>query len=126
MRFRLTSLATLFLLAACTPPANYAPDALLFGPNEPIRRGTAAASQMFTDMFGSATFKDVSLKTDDFLVSGDLAIQSGTYAWTVAPKKGKETKDNGKYVSVWQKQADGSWKMIRDIFNTDVPLPAAK
>jgi ketosteroid isomerase-like protein len=28
--------------------------------------------------------------------------------------------DSGKYLTVWQKQADGGWKIIRDINNTDI------
>ena len=29
--------------------------------------------------------------------------------------------DSGKYVVAWQKQADGGWKITRDILNTDIP-----
>jgi len=29
--------------------------------------------------------------------------------------------DNGKYLTVWKKQADGSWKVLFDMFNTDMP-----
>jgi hypothetical protein len=27
-------------------------------------------------------------------------------------------------VEIWKKQRDGSWKVIVDIFNSDVPAPA--
>jgi len=38
---------------------------------------------------------------------------------TVTPKGGKLTHDKGKYLTVWKKQADGSWKIYRDINNSD-------
>ena len=37
--------------------------------------------------------------------------------------------DHGKYVEVWNKQADGKWKAVADIFNSDLPVatpPAPK
>jgi hypothetical protein len=32
--------------------------------------------------------------------------------------------DNGKYMTVWKKDLDGSWKIAADMFNTSLPLPA--
>jgi hypothetical protein len=29
--------------------------------------------------------------------------------------------DKGKYLTVWKKQADGSWKVLFDMFNSDLP-----
>lgn len=42
---------------------------------------------------------------------------------TMTPKtgKGKPMSDKGKYIVVLQKQADGSWKIVRDISNSDLP-----
>jgi ketosteroid isomerase-like protein len=62
-----------------------------------------------------------SFHSHDLIVSGDYAIKTGAYEMTVQPKKGKAMHDVGKYVSVWKKQPDGSWKMVRDVFNSDLP-----
>jgi len=35
-------------------------------------------------------------------------------------------KDNGKYITIYQHQSDGSWKIARDIWNSDQPLPGTK
>ncbi len=56
--------------------------------------------------------------------SGDLAYLSGTYDLTLNDAKGKPVKDRGKYVEVWKKQADGTWKTVADIWNSDPPSPA--
>jgi ketosteroid isomerase-like protein len=29
--------------------------------------------------------------------------------------------DRGKYLAVWKKQADGSWKIEADMWNSDLP-----
>ena len=56
--------------------------------------------------------------------SGDLACVSGIYEETTIDASGKPVKDRGKYVAVWQKQADGKWKCGTDIWNSDLPAPA--
>ena len=51
--------------------------------------------------------------------SGDLAYETGTYDFATTDKKDKTTDEKGKYVVVWKKQADGSWKAAVDIDNPD-------
>jgi len=41
---------------------------------------------------------------------------------TVQPKTGRPMDDVGKCITIWKKQPDGEWKMIRDIFNSDMAL----
>jgi len=36
-------------------------------------------------------------------------------------QKGNPATEKGKYLTVWKKQADGSWKVIEDMFNSDLP-----
>ena len=33
--------------------------------------------------------------------------------------------DFGKYATIWKKQPDGSWKVVLDIVNSDVPVTEA-
>jgi len=49
--------------------------------------------------------------------SSDLAYEYGTYDLKTEAKKGKVADEKGKYVVVWKKQADGSWKAVADIDN---------
>jgi ketosteroid isomerase-like protein len=50
--------------------------------------------------------------------SGDLAYEIGDYSLTFSDKKGKPLTTKAKYVVVWGKQADGSWKVLVDAPNT--------
>jgi ketosteroid isomerase-like protein len=56
--------------------------------------------------------------------SGDLGWSTGTYILSTSVS-GPAANDRGKYVVVWKKQQDGSWKCIADIFNSDLPPAAA-
>ena len=101
---------------------NYAPDAILMMPNAPAWSGIEGIRAGGKAFFDQVTISDVKFQTTDVKVAGDLAIETGTIEMTVTPKKGgKAMTDKGKYLTVWQKQADGSWKVIRDINNSDLP-----
>jgi ketosteroid isomerase-like protein len=56
---------------------------------------------------------------------GDLAYSMGTYEGTMNDAKGKPVTDRGKYVTVWEKQPDGKWNVVADIYNSDLPAPEA-
>ncbi|HZP22290.1 MAG TPA: DUF4440 domain-containing protein [Terriglobales bacterium] len=99
-----------------------APDGAIFAPNAPAAQGDAAFRNMAAEMF---KLPDVKLSWTPTLVeaakSGDLGFSSGTYEFSFKDPSGKTIDDKGKYVTVWKKQADGSWKVVRDIFNSDLP-----
>jgi ketosteroid isomerase-like protein len=56
--------------------------------------------------------------------SGDLAYVSGTYEEAMTDASGKPVKDRGKYVEIFKKQAYGTWKVVADIWNSDLPASA--
>jgi len=84
----------------------------------------AVGRENIVKMFGAMSSMNVTnmkLEIHDVVASGDLAVETGHYEWTLTPPKGKPTTDKGKYVVAWRKQPDGSWKLFRDIFNNDAP-----
>jgi ketosteroid isomerase-like protein len=50
-----------------------------------------------------------------------LAYTSGTTEATFKDASGETASFKGKYLTVWKKQADGSWKVLYDMFNSDLP-----
>jgi uncharacterized protein (TIGR02246 family) len=51
---------------------------------------------------------------------GDMVYSEGTYTMTMTDAKSKKPKtDKGKYLTVYMKQPDGSWKAVADTFNSD-------
>jgi ketosteroid isomerase-like protein len=54
----------------------------------------------------------------DMAVSGDLGYTYGNYVFKSKNKEGKIVSSYGKYMSVWKKQKDGSWKVVVDMGNS--------
>lgn len=100
--------------------ANYADDAVVMMPGTKAMVGKAAIDAGMKGMFQAMDMKNFQPKTTDVLVQGDVAIESGTMTYEAGPKGGKLAADTVKYLTVWKKQSDGSWKIIRDINNTDI------
>jgi ketosteroid isomerase-like protein len=54
----------------------------------------------------------------DMAASGDLGYTYGNYIFKSKNKEGKIVSSYGKYMSVWKKQKDGSWKVAVDMGNS--------
>jgi uncharacterized protein (TIGR02246 family) len=100
----------------------YSDDAVVMPPNAPsaTTRETirSAWKEMLTTPGAAISWKATKVEVAK---SGDLACVSGTYEETMTDASGKSAKDHGKYVEVWEKQADGTWKCGADIWNSDLP-----
>jgi ketosteroid isomerase-like protein len=103
----------------------YANDALVMPPNaaaattkETIR---SAWKEMLTTPGAAISWKATKVEVAK---AGDLAYVTGTYEETTTDASGKPAKDRGKYVEIFKKQADGTWKVVADIWNSDLPASA--
>ena len=107
--------------------AEYVADPVRFPPNAPALVGKTAAdafnhaSPKFSAFDGTVTF---------VTGKGDMAVASGNYNVSVPAGKdaaGKATpavNDEGKFMQLLTKQDDGTWKIARDIWNSNLPSPA--
>ncbi len=97
----------------------YADDAVLLEPNGPIASGKEAFRKSWTALVTGPQYVGLAFGSTKVNVAqaGDVAWDVGTYALTTKDKDGKATTENGKYVEVWQKQVDGSWKVEVDSYN---------
>jgi ketosteroid isomerase-like protein len=101
--------------------AEYTENAVFMPPNQPAVEGRAAIRAWLAGFPPMSAF---SLTVLDIDGRGDLAYERGTYALTMAASgKTPAMSDHGKYLAVRRRQADGSWLMSADMFNSDVPLP---
>lgn len=102
--------------------AFYAEDGSVLMPNAPLFTGKpaikGALKPMMEDPNFSLTFTPA--KVD---ASQNLAYTQGTYKMTFSDIRGNKFEDEGKYLTVYRKQADGNWKAVEDTMMSDLPLP---
>lgn len=104
----------------------YSDDALILPPNMPSLQGKQQARAMWQGMFSVPGFGGGWKATKvEVARSGDLGYVTGTYELSETDARGKPMVDKGKYLEIWKKQADGSWKCVADMFNTDLSSMAA-
>jgi uncharacterized protein (TIGR02246 family) len=95
-------------------------------PDAPPNVGRNAIFNNISAAMDLFAFEDMQINIDEVLVAGDLAIARGLYTVTYVPLDGSDPIPvDGKYTTTFQQQADGSWKIYRDIFNSNVPPAAA-
>jgi uncharacterized protein (TIGR02246 family) len=100
----------------------YEDDAVSLPSYESMWRGKDAILEGNKKDFESGIkYHDFNAKTTDVFGSGDITYEIGTYELSFTlPSMATEMKDHGKYLNIWQKQSDGSWKLRADTWNSDV------
>ena len=102
---------------------HYADDATLMMPDAPIIMGKDAIRPALKDMMSDKNLAlSFTTTTAQVAKSGDYAYTQGTYSMTSTnPRTKKVVAEKGKYLTVYKKQSDGTWKAIEDIDNADAP-----
>ncbi len=95
--------------------ADYTEDCAMLAPNQSTVRGRQAIETLFKG-FIDEVGGTVSHEIVEVAEAGDLAYQWGTYTL-----ESGEVSDAGQLVEIFNRQADGSWKIRLSIFNSDNP-----
>jgi uncharacterized protein (TIGR02246 family) len=101
-----------------------AEDASGLYPGAGTLNGKAAIKAAFAPYFADPNFS-LTWESTRAMASkgGDMVYSQGTYTMTMTnPKTKKPMTDKGKYLTVYTKQTDGSWKAVADTFNSDSPM----
>jgi ketosteroid isomerase-like protein len=104
---------------------HYAPNVVMMNPGEPAVSGTQAAQTAINETFKDPNFSLI-FSADRVEVSkgGDMAYSQGHFTESQTdPTTHAKVTGAGSYVTVYEKQADGSWKAVADIASAG---PASK
>lgn len=94
----------------------YADDAVFIGEDGKAASGKDAISAGFKEFLADPAMKiEYTPGAKTFSGSGDMAYSTASYTETITdPKTKKPVTLTGTNLSVWRKQADGSWKLVAD------------
>lgn len=96
------------------------PDGVQLPPGRPAFEGKSAILGSVTAQLGATEFEDFTIMNKEVEVSGNLGFARGNYSFKGTPKAGGDTMEfAGKYLTIFKRQADGSWKIYRDCFNSN-------
>lgn len=91
-------------------------------PSAPIATGKDAIAKLIASHF-AIHYSKLTWHPNSVGVarSGELGYTSGTYELSFKDASGKTIADKGKYLIVWKKYPDSTWKVLFDMSNSDLP-----
>jgi len=92
----------------------YEPGARLLPPGAAVITGEDAVREFFEKRFAGGSDGGVleTVRMDDY---GDVAVEEGRYG----RRAGEQLLDSGKYLAVFRRQPDGTWRWATDMWNSD-------
>ena len=97
-------------------------DVVLMPPGGSTLSGREAARPLMEDFFGAFDIQIETLSLEEIVVAGDWAFVRDTYVSRLTPKSGGDTaRARGKNVWILRRQADGLWKVARNMWNSSDP-----
>ena len=101
-----------------------ADDVVTMPPNEAAIYGKPAFGSWSERFYSQFTIERFDHSQEQIVVAGDWAFEDWTVSMTVAPKgDGDAVSEEVKGIHIYHKQSDGSWRIVRDIWNSDNPVP---
>lgn len=92
-------------------------------PGAPAKIGKKEISSIMKPHFDEFHLNIAIKSIDDIRVFGDMGLTRCTYTLKLIPKAGGQPIDampDGKALTLYEKQSDGSWKIAYDCFNSNV------
>jgi ketosteroid isomerase-like protein len=104
----------------------YADDVWVFPPNEQPFQGPNTALDFFRRSYDQG-FRNFQITTTGLDRQGSMAYETGIYSgeFPTPGQPGGVTRDNGKYVQIWKRNARGEWRTHFVMWSSNNPPPAA-
>ena len=96
----------------------YTADTILMAPNYGRIRGRRAVAGLWQRFF-DAGVSDLKLRTLELEAKETQASEVGLFSLTAPDGKGGRVTGNGKYIILWRREGDGTWRLNRHIWNND-------
>ena len=107
----------------------WADDGVLMPQSAPAVIGKEQIREAMKLLFDQWTLDVATTSIEDAKVYGDLGLTHYKFTLDMTPKAGGETIHvvrDGKALTLYERQSDGSWKIVYDCFNSNVPPTSEK
>jgi uncharacterized protein (TIGR02246 family) len=95
-------------------------DCIKMGPGKPAVFGKAAIDKRKRAGYQKADVESQIINVEEARVAGEWGFARGTFTATEKSKKdGAVAHADGKFLTIFKKQVDGSWKIFRDCYNSN-------
>ena len=93
----------------------YTADAVFVSPDGTATKGRAAIEQLYRDRFAkSGPALETKIVSEELMLDGDFAYERGRGSITRRVREERVT-DWARFLTVWQRQAEGGWKIFRNV-----------
>ena len=99
-------------------------DGIQMPPDAPTNTGKGQINDVMKPVFDQMNLNMTIHTIDETKVFGDLGLTRCTYSLELIPKEGGETVNampDGKALTLYERQSDGTWKIKYDCFNSNIP-----
>lgn len=92
-------------------------DGIAYPPDAEALVGREALQQMLAASYPQMTIEDFAVHSREIEPSGGTAYEVTTYSERIQVGSAEPQDLNGRYMFVWRKMPDGSWRISRGIYN---------
>ena len=98
----------------------YAEDAVLLPPSSPAVAGRDTIRSLYDSQFRRSDI-GYDFEIGELVIADGWAFRRGSYTITAHLPDGSGPTLRQKFMDIWQRQPDGSWRIARDIWNSSEP-----
>lgn len=106
---------------AAAAAALFTEDTFLLPPNSELLQGKQATEAFWKTTWTQMKVTEFDITIEDLYGSGDVVYEVGNYTLKLQLEGQGNFEEKGKYVLIWKKMADGTWKRHVDIWNSCMP-----
>ena len=97
----------------------YTTDAVFLNTDGTVVKGRDQIEQLYRDRFArSGAALETKIESEQIMLDGDLAYERGRGSITLRGKDGRVT-SRARFLTVWQRQSGGDWKIFRNVVLPD-------
>ncbi len=97
-------------------------DIVCMSPNDTTLYGKDEWKAWWEEYFQFFRISALTESDRDVVIAGDYATEIWGYMIAIVPESGTRFRDDGRFLTIWKRQADDSWKIWQIMWNSIKPI----